>query len=174
MGAIEGGEIAMPPREMKQGAFIRENFKTIWPVHLEGFTQLLIQLRDRFDGDLDLVLVLAVIGSRTQPERWSPALTELGKMTRVNGREGTQLAINVQSVADFCGIPRETVRRKVNALQDRGWVTRTADGRLCVTRIAAVELQGATGNTIAYLSSLLMAFEQARASDPDRSHLQDL
>jgi len=95
-------------------------------------------------------------------------------MTHVNGREGTQLAINVQSVADFSGIPRETVRRKVNALQDRGWVTRTADGRLGVTRIAAEELQGATGNTIAYLSSLLMAFEQARASDPDRSHLQDL
>lgn len=62
----------MQSRDTKQKDFIRENFQTIWPVHLSDFTNLLIQLRKRFDGDLALALVLAVIGSRTQRDRWSP------------------------------------------------------------------------------------------------------
>jgi len=156
------GEKAMPAHDTKQRAFIRDNFHAIWPVHLEGFTHLLVQLRTRFDGDLDLLLVLAVIGSRTRPERWSPSLTDLGKMTRESDRDGIQFPINVQSVADFSGIPRETVRRKVKARQNRGWVTRAADGRLAVTRRAGEELEGATGNTITYLASLLVVFEAVR------------
>jgi hypothetical protein len=158
----------MPARDTKQEAFIKEHFQTIWPAHLEGFSRLLVQLRTRFDGDLDLALVLAVIGSRTQPERWSPALTELGRMTDAYKPDSNQLPINIQSVADFSGIPRETVRRKVTVLQDRGWVTRAADGRLAVTRHSAEDLQDATRNTMAYLGSLLTAFEAARAMDAGR------
>lgn len=158
----------MPARDTKQGAFIRQNFQTIWPVHLEGFTRLLIQLRTQFDGDLDLALVLSVIGSRTQPERWTPSLTELGRMTDADHPKSNQAPINLQSVADFSGIPRETVRRKLNVLQDRGWVTRAADGRLAVTPRAAEDLQGSTGDTIAYLSSLMIAFDAARAVEAHR------
>jgi len=158
----------MPARDTRQEALIRKNFQTIWPVHLEGFTRLLIQLRNRFDGDLDLVLVLAVIGSRTQPEQWSPSLVELGKLTHESDPDGIQFPINIQSVADFSGIPRETVRRKVMILRDKGWVTRAADGRLAATRQAADELQGVTGNTIAYLASLHIAFEAVGKADADR------
>ena len=99
----------MPSRDTKQGTFIRKNFHAFWPAHLSGFTNLLVQLRRRFDGDLDLALVLAVAGSRTQPERWVPALDELDQMTRKNDAEGGQSPINIQSVAEFTGIPRETV-----------------------------------------------------------------
>ncbi len=155
----------MPSRETTQGAFIKKNFRTVWPVHLAGFTRLLVQLRKRFDGDLDLALVLAVIGSRTQPEHWTPELTELGAMTHASTPEGRQLPINIQSVADYSGIPRETVRRKVAILQDRGWVARAADGRLVVARDAAPDLEDATGETIAYLASLLMAFQACPPSD---------
>ncbi|PWJ20758.1 helix-turn-helix domain-containing protein [Jannaschia seohaensis] len=157
----------MPTRDNMQAAFVRQNFQTVWPVHLDGFTRLLVQLRTRFDGDLDLVLVLAIIGSRTPPERWTSALTELGRLTDADRRNGNQVPINLQSVADFSGIPRETVRRKVNLLQDRGWVTKEVDGRLAVTRRAAEDLQGATRDTLAYLSSLLIAFEAARAKEGD-------
>jgi hypothetical protein len=158
----------MPTRDTKQGAFIRQNFNTIWPVHLDGFTRLLVQLRTRFDGDLDLALVLAVIGGRTQPERWTPSLTELGRMIDADHPNSNQVPINLQSVADFSGIPRETVRRKVNVLQRRGWVTRAADGRLAVTPRAAEDLQGSTSDTIAYLSSLLIAFEAVRTMEGNR------
>ena len=41
-------------------------------------------------------------------------------MTKSSDPDGVQLPINIQSVADFSGIPRETVRREVNALHDRG------------------------------------------------------
>lgn len=149
----------MPSRDTPQGTFIRTNFRTIWPVHLAGFTQLLIDLRKRFDGDLDLALVLAVIGSRTQPDSWTPALTELGRMTRGQAPDGRQLPINIQSLADYSGIPRETVRRKMAVLQDRGWVTRAEDGRLAIASHAAQDLEDATGDTIAYLAALCTAFQ---------------
>lgn len=155
----------MPTRENKHGAFIKMNFGTVWPVHLVGFTRLLVQLRKHFDGDLDLALVLAVIGSRTQTEKWTPELVELGQLTNWDEVKDKPLPINIQSVADYSGIPRETVRRKVAILQDKGWVTRGADGRLAVTQDAAPDLEDATGDTIAYLAALLKAIETAQAKE---------
>jgi hypothetical protein len=160
---VAAGVVAMPTRETVQSAFIKANFQVVWPVHLSGFTRLLVQLRRRFNGDLDLALVLAVIGSRTQVDRWTPDLVELSQMTTGEDTGGTQLPINIHSVAEYSGIPRETVRRKVAILQDRGWVVRGADGRLAVTRDAASELKEGTADTIAYLASVLMAFQAAQA-----------
>ena len=133
----------------------------------ESMDQVLDLVREHgleVDWVLDRALVLAVIGSRTQPEHWMPALTELGTMTHGNNSEGRQLPINIQSVADYSGIPRETVRRKVAILQDRGWITRAADGRLAVAQHAAHDLEDATGETIAYLASLLRAFQSCPPS----------
>ncbi|MEC3861240.1 hypothetical protein VK792_08090 [Mesobacterium sp. TK19101] len=159
----------MPLRNTRQRTFVRENFDAIWPAHLSGFTNLLVQLRKRFDGDLDLVLVLATISSRTQPEEWVPALDQLGRLTRETAPESNQSAINIQSVAEYSGIPRETVRRKVTLLQARGWVDRGADGRLTVTHAAARDLQDETGSTITYLAALLIAFETAQAQAASRN-----
>jgi hypothetical protein len=39
---------------------------------VDGFTELLITLRGQFRGDLDMMLVLAIIGSRTLPSRRHP------------------------------------------------------------------------------------------------------
>ena len=155
----------MPPKDAQPSAFIRANFRSIWPVHLASFTRLLLQLRKRFDGDLDLAIVLAVIGSRTMPELWARELVDLGHMTAGENTGGKQLPINIQSVAAFSDIPRETVRRKVTILQDKGWVTRNADGSLAVKRDAALELADETGDTVTYLASLLGAFEAAQAGE---------
>lgn len=144
---------------MGNSQFIRSNFDKIWPVHLAGFTKLLVQLRQRFGGDLDLMLVLAVIGSRTRPERWKPELSSVQEMTEGENANSNQYPINIQSVAEYSGIPRETVRRKVSTLQDNGWVIRDADGRLSVTDLAAKGLACETDNTIAYLSALRTAFD---------------
>ncbi|THD82437.1 hypothetical protein E7811_15455 [Aliigemmobacter aestuarii] len=153
----------MPSRDTKQGHFLKTHFGIVWPVHIVGFTRLLVHLRTRFDGDLDLALILAVIGSRTQMERWKQELAELGQLTIRLGPDGAQLPINIQSVADYTGIPRETVRRKVAILQDRGWVTRDADGHLSIASSAASDLEDSTGETIAYLAALLKSFEVAQA-----------
>lgn len=158
----------MPMRETKQGNFLKTHFGIVWPVHLVGFTRLLVHLRTRFDGDLDLALILAVIGSRTQLESWTRELTEFGQLTNTFGSDGRQLPINIQSVADYSGIPRETVRRKVAILQDKGWLTRDADGHLAISRNAASDLEASTGETISYLAALLRSFEVAQAAEKGR------
>ncbi|SDZ45030.1 hypothetical protein SAMN05444004_1155 [Jannaschia faecimaris] len=152
----------MPTKNTEPGEFIRANFQSIWPTHLAGFTRLLVKLRDRFDGDLDLLLVLAVIGDRTRPENWTPELLTYRQMTQGGSDEHRQYPINIQSVSEYSGIPRETVRRKVSVLQTKGWVTRDADGRLAVSPAAAEELEDATNDSIAYLEALLTVFDATR------------
>lgn len=156
----------MSNKSTEQSDFIKSNFGSIWPVHLSGFTRLLVQLRDVFDGDLDLLLVLAVIGDRTRPENWTPELVAYRQMTEGGRDAHHQYPINIQSVSEYTGIPRETVRRKVAALQGKGWVTRAADGRLAVSRTAAEELEEATQVTIEYLGTLLTVFEATRDAGP--------
>lgn len=136
---------------------IREHFNLVWPVHLTGFTRLLVQLRRVFDGDLDLMLVLAVIGEQTRPESWRPEPGNYRQITRREGEEHLQVPINMQSIADYSGIPRETVRRKVLILERKGWVKRTADGRLMISSTAATDLEQATAQSIAYLAAIATA-----------------
>ncbi len=152
----------MPEKHAGPGERIRANFGTVWPVHLTRFTRLLVQLRGRFDGDLDLMLVLAVIGDRMRPDSWTPELRTGRKLTVGDDGARRKYPVNIQSVSDFSGIPRETVRRKVSILQRNGWVTRHADGRLEVTPRAAEDLEAATGDSVAYLEALLAAFEATR------------
>ncbi|WP_371039328.1 MarR family transcriptional regulator [Rhodosalinus sp. FB01] len=75
-----------------------------------------------FHGDLQQALVLAVIGQ-----------VRLGAGRTARDAEQVQpaaeeLSITASRIADVTGIPRETVRRKLKLLQDRGWVDRRADG----------------------------------------------
>ena len=136
---------------------IKARFGTVWPVHLAAFTKLLTGLRACFDGDLDLLLVLAVISERTRPEEWNPEIYTYRHLTRDDGA-GSALKINLQSVAEYSGIPRETVRRKVGILVRKGWVSRDENGFLSVSGQAALDLEDATGHSIAYLSALWSAF----------------
>ena len=149
----------MPTRDTPEADFIRRNFQAVWPVHLAGFTRLLVHLRARFEGDLDRMLVLAAIGGRIRPEGWRDRLEDAARLTRP---AEAAAPINIQSVADYTGIPRETVRRKVAWLEQKGWVARDADGHLSATRAAAVDLDDATGATVAYLAALAAALEAAR------------
>ncbi|WP_141194833.1 hypothetical protein [Maliponia aquimaris] len=140
---------------------IKDNFGSIWPVHLSAFTRLLTALRAHFDGDLDMLLIMATIGERTRPEHWASGLTDVEKLTRGAGGRDRQLPINVQSIADYARIPRETVRRKVSILQDKGLVLRAGDGRLSVAPEAASLLAGATSDTLEYLRAICGAMEDA-------------
>lgn len=134
--------------------FVRTAFTSLWPVHLSSFNTLLIQLRKAFDGDLDLMLVLAVIGDRTRPESWQPEPLTYRQLTRREGEEHLQIPINIQSVADYSGIPRETVRRKVQVLQEKGWVQRNAEGRLTISPSAAADLEQSTNQSVQYLADI--------------------
>ena len=142
---------------------LEDAFGRVWPVHLSAFTKLLVQLRAEFDGDLDLMLVLSVIADRTRPEEWTPELLTYRQLTRGNGDDHMQDPINLQSVADYSGIPRETVRRTVAILEAKGWVSRDARGLLMIGRKSAGDLEAATMHSVAYLAALLPAISSTRA-----------
>lgn len=143
---------------------LAENFGRIWPVHVEQFTALLITLRRQFDGDLDRMLVLAVIGLRTLPAHRVRALSyeefEAGRLVREPG------PINVHSIAETTGIPRETVRRKVMELERLGWVERLESGHLVVAARAREQLAPATEATMRYLVAVGAACVAAQSSPP--------
>jgi len=128
------------------------HFGRIWPVHVEHFTRLLIELRRQFDGDLDLMLVLAVIGLRTLPGHRVEGLSyhefRDGKSLKTPG------PINVQSISDSSGIPRETVRRKVQRLEAEGWIERKDSGYITASPKARDDLSPATEATLRYLATV--------------------
>jgi hypothetical protein len=143
------------------------SFGDIYPAHVTAFVDLLLVLRQEFEGDLDMMLILAIIGDR---RIWQRACKEdvsyagLGK-TPLPLEASDAISINVLSIANFTSIPRETVRRKVAALIERGWVDREDNGDLCPTRKAAIDLQVGTDATIAYVRAIVEACDRARSSD---------
>jgi hypothetical protein len=138
------------------------HFGRIWPVHVERFTELLIALRRHFSGDLDRMLVLAVIGSRTLPRRRVDGLSydEFATPRRLDVKPDP---INVQSISDYSGIPRETVRRKVRDLEALGWVVRKDNGYLIASAKAAQDLAPATEATMRYLVAVGSACMDAKS-----------
>ncbi|MCU0907485.1 MAG: hypothetical protein MUF73_08570 [Rhodobacteraceae bacterium] len=80
------------------------------------------------------MLGLAAASSRTRGEGWRETLFD-GKPLL-----GQSHPANTQSIAHLTRIPRETVRRKLNLLQDKGWVQRDAQGNWLPTPEAASAL----------------------------------
>ena len=62
-------------------------------------------------------------------------------------------------IADYTGIPRETVRRKLLLLEEKGWITKGADGALQATNKARRELEPLTLASIRYLEQLFKLFQ---------------
>jgi hypothetical protein len=81
-----------------------------------------------FKGDLQAALVLAVIGQVY--------------LNAVRSRDGAapdpatlpteRISTSATRIADVTGIPRQTVRRKLEFLENRGWVVRNADSTYCL------------------------------------------
>ncbi|MEN9289514.1 MAG: hypothetical protein RL317_1137, partial [Pseudomonadota bacterium] len=65
-----------------------------------------------------------------------------------------------QSIADYSGIPRETVRRKVEILVQRGWVVRDGRKYISATDKARDELMALTESGLRYLAELRASFTQ--------------
>ncbi len=117
--------------------------------------ELLIVLRQQFQGDLDLMLILAIISSRAMPARQGQT-TDMSYSQFISdqSKERADQPINIQSIAECSGIPRETVRRKVNKLEALDFIKRDAQGMLEVTDIAIHKLKPATEATLHYLIAL--------------------
>lgn len=76
-----------------------------------------------FRGDLLASLVLAVIG-----QVWISALKGPdGSFTDPDALPPERLGTSATRIADVTGIPRQTVRRKLELLEARGWIVRNPD-----------------------------------------------
>jgi hypothetical protein len=90
-----------------------------------SLASILARLRSRYGGDLDQFLIHLVF-----------MLGELDMMNvaataRTKGAERTvprACELNMQSLADITGVPRESVRRKLSSLCTAGLVRRTEEG----------------------------------------------
>ena len=149
----------------KSDDLIRKNFGKAWPVFVHAYTEYTIDCRKTFDGDLELMIVLAVIGDRTlNAKNTRPDLTHDELMSDPSAHV-LPLDINTSSIAEYSGIPRETVRRKIKLLQERGWIARDAEGMLVATKKSAEDLASMMSIGIRYMSSMFRLFEELSAMD---------
>jgi hypothetical protein len=145
------------PQTRITSEWVLERFDDIYPAYRVAFARLLVVLRRDFDGDLDAMLVLLTLSLGTDRTDWGAAL--LGKF---ESTEQTRLT-NTQSISHATGIPRETVRRKLEAMEVRGWVARHAKGNWTPTPRAAEDLREGTLETVAFIRTLAVAVMRAEA-----------
>jgi hypothetical protein len=95
---------------------VRENYVTFQHEFIEFLVAQLIDFRKVFNGDLDETLVFIFVARYYLRE-------ERGKGQDHQDQEGYWAAPpTLARIAEFTGIPRETVRRKLLALQSRGLI----------------------------------------------------
>lgn len=121
-------------------------------VALSQFTvPLLSQIYRAFDGDMVTAIVLGEIAHRNV-ETWLANLgneeSALGDATR---HPEVMRACNALSIAEACGIPRETVRRKVTALIERGYIYRDDKGHLYLTTSVGEDFRDMTAEIVTAL-----------------------
>ena len=148
---------------------VRAKFGKIWPVHVGSLTQFLIECRRHFDGDLDMMLVLAVIGDRTFSQRRADPTLDFETFQSSPAQTPAE-DINLRSIADFSGIPRETVRRKVGQLADKGWIERKGDGFIVATMKAKQDLEPLTLTSIKYVARMMSLMEDVDAPQSHGRH----
>jgi hypothetical protein len=115
---FEIGTTPQGPAETLAAARLRYRWCQRW-------TESLTRLRRQFEGDLDQYLLLLVF------EQGEIARTVAGLEGALrNDRPGRPepRGLNAMSIADICGIPRETVRRKLKRLIASEAVSLGTDG----------------------------------------------
>jgi hypothetical protein len=84
---------------------------------VEFLTGHLVEVSRRFGGDLQQMLLMAVIGQ--------VHLHRLLTQGAPAEADADSAAISASRLSDVTGIPRQTVRRKLAALALRGWIEQT-------------------------------------------------
>ena len=139
---------------------IKDNFGLVWPRHVTNITRLLIIAREAFGGDLDLFLILAIIGDRSFSARKVDPRLSLDSWQANDRPLVAPEDINIRSIAHFSGIPRETVRRKLDVLVEKGWVSRNRKKMLVATPKARRELEPLTQGALLYLEEMFQLFQE--------------
>lgn len=127
--------------------WVEQRLDKLYPAHNVYFAKLLIKLRELFDGDLDQMLILAVLAGGAGGQNWRETLLHEPVSRPFQ-------PTNTHSIAEISGIPRESVRRKLKLLATKGLVERTDIGWK-IDQQAAVLLRDGTEATIDYLTAII-------------------
>ena len=102
----------------------------------QRWTETLTRLRRQFDGDLDQYLLLLVF---EQGEMARAVACLEGAVRKTIPARAEPRGMNAMSVAEICGIPRESARRKLKRLIERQAIRLGPDGLyyLGATRLVA-------------------------------------
>jgi hypothetical protein len=96
---------------------------------VEFFVAHLVDMSRVFRGDLQLMLVLAILGQvkiRAVKDAVQGGMPASEAVLLTPG-------ISASRLADITAIPRQTVRRKLMELEQRGWARQTSDQSWCLT-----------------------------------------
>lgn len=91
----------------------REQYRALQYHFVQFFAEHLADVSIAFNGDLQEMLVLAVIGQ---------------VYIRAEEQERDNAPISASRISDVTAIPRQTVRRKLQSLERRGWVRQLDNG----------------------------------------------
>ncbi len=126
-------------------ALLRQRYVEIWPKILDPWTQYLIAARAAFDGDMDKMIILGVVGLMSLQDAGllmrNPPSNSYDDLANPDAKPADARPINIESVALYTGIPRESVRRKVAELVTQKWIARDPRGYLVVLPAAASDLE---------------------------------
>jgi DNA-binding transcriptional ArsR family regulator len=120
------GSDGVPDRHALAAAF-RDNFIDVsyeWDLF---FVDVLLQLRRASLDDMDVLLIVAVMGMEEKRRRQLAGYTT-DASTVVEPTARAQM--NASSLADVTGIPRETIRRKLRSMERAGLVDLHPGGRI--------------------------------------------
>jgi Crp-like helix-turn-helix domain len=158
-------------QRVKQAALemIEERFSHIQPIWVERHLEVLMALRSEFGADIDKTIIIGLIGQRMMKMQDPPTVGYVSMLTEevpaMHGR-----FTNIESIAAASGIPRETVRRKVRELEDKGWIKRNLRDEIELTILSVQHLDGISRMTMELLASVFEAINhEFRVSDASRA-----
>jgi hypothetical protein len=115
--ATSGATDAVAPESARSAvtAALHENYPTVQYHYVQFLAEHLTDCRKSLGGDFDDLMILAVLGQRFLQARKD---CDAG-----NGGAVERIWMSALRLSDVTGIPRESVRRKLKQLAERGWVT---------------------------------------------------
>jgi hypothetical protein len=147
-------------------------FHLAWTIFIVGH---LSALRCRF-GDLEDALLLAALGLGPVAGKLKDfQATQDPRHLFYGAAVGEATVTNAIRLAELTGIPRQTVRRKLQAFAKRGWVEQTADRSWRLARrpdmsaSITADMAAANQDFLRQLAQLLGRFDRLRRAAPKQT-----
>jgi hypothetical protein len=96
-------------------AALEANYPTVQYHYVQFLAEHLTDCRKTLGGDFDDLMMLAVLGQRFLQARRDRDAGDPGAAERI--------WMSALRLSDVTGVPRESVRRKLKRLAERGWIT---------------------------------------------------